>query len=65
MIIDEDYRGMGVGEKLISKIKEIAKNNNLNEIEVSTSFNNDKAIKFYKNNGFMDESILLGEELIK
>lgn len=63
LIIDENFRGKKIGEKLILTIIEIADNLNFNEIEVSTSFENKKAIQFYKKNGLIDESILLGKEL--
>ncbi len=65
LIIDENYRRKKIGEKLILKIKELAEDLNINEIEVSTSFENKMAIQFYKKNGLVDESILLGKELNK
>lgn len=63
LIIDENYRGKKIGEKLISEIKKEAEILKVNEIEVSTSIENKKAIQFYKKNGLIDESILLGMEL--
>ncbi len=65
LIIDENYRGKKIGEKIISEIKKEAEILEVNEIEVSTSIENKKAIQFYKKNGLIDESILLGMELNK
>jgi ribosomal protein S18 acetylase RimI-like enzyme len=65
LIVDKDFRGRGIGELLINKIKVLAHIQNFNEIEVSTTLENKKAIAFYKKNGFVDESVLLGMELRK
>jgi ribosomal protein S18 acetylase RimI-like enzyme len=65
LIIDERYRGKGIGEKLVHTMIEISREAGLNEVEVSTSSENEKAISFYKKNGLIDESILLGMELNK
>jgi ribosomal protein S18 acetylase RimI-like enzyme len=65
LIVDKDYRGQGIGELLINKIKVLANIRRFNEIEVSTTLDNKKAIAFYKKNGFVDENVLLGMELQK
>jgi ribosomal protein S18 acetylase RimI-like enzyme len=65
LIIDEHRRGRGIGEKLVHTMIGIARGAGLNEVEVSTSSGNEKAISFYKKNGLIDESILLGMELNK
>ncbi|MBN1798596.1 MAG: GNAT family N-acetyltransferase [Spirochaetales bacterium] len=65
LIVDKNFRGKGIGRQLINKIKVMANIQRFNEIEVSTSLKNKKAIKFYKKTGFADESILLGMELFK
>ena len=63
LVIDKAFRGKGIGMRLISEIKEIAKQRRMNEIEAGTTFNNKKAINFYKKAGLTDEGMLLGEEL--
>lgn len=63
LIVDKTQRGKGIGKKLVEKARNLAEEMKMNEIEVSTSFDNTKAISFYKSNGLKDESILLGEEL--
>jgi ribosomal protein S18 acetylase RimI-like enzyme len=65
LVVDKNFRGRGIGELFINKIKQLSKEKKLNEVEVSTSFENKKAIDFYKKKGFTDESILLGMELCK
>jgi ribosomal protein S18 acetylase RimI-like enzyme len=65
LVVDKECRGKGIGEQLINKIKVLANIQRFNEIEVSTTADNKKAIAFYKRNGFTDESVLLGMELRK
>ena len=65
LIVDKDFRNRGIGELLINKIKVHANIHRLNEIEVSTSSENKSAIRFYKKNGFVDESVILGMEFLK
>lgn len=63
LIIDKNQRGKKIGERLLKKLMEIGLEKELNEIEVGTTFANKQAIEFYKKNGLVDESILLGKEL--
>jgi ribosomal protein S18 acetylase RimI-like enzyme len=65
LIVGREYRGRGIGQKLIQKILTMAREEKLNEVEVSTWFENKKAIAFYRKRGFTDESLLLGIELSK
>lgn len=51
--VDETQRGRGIGTKLISKAKSVAKEEGLNEIRVSTQLNNTLACSFYLKNGFV------------
>ena len=50
-VVDE-YKKKGIGTKLLNKMIEDLKENNVDSITLEVRSNNDKAIKFYKKNGF-------------
>ncbi len=47
-----EYQGSGVGDALMQKIKSIAAGINPDHIWLDTYISNEKAIRFYENNGF-------------
>jgi len=51
MLIDESYRGLGIGEQLVNNFKDWAKSKGLKLIKVNVSFKNTQAIKFYNKVG--------------
>ena len=65
LIVAQKYRGKGIGKSLLERAIKVAVDNSSNEIEVSTTNDNEAAIRFYQRNGLIDESILLGKELAK
>lgn len=54
IVVDEQYRGRGVGQKLLDRIYEWAKEVNISEVELSVFSFNETAVKFYENNGFKE-----------
>lgn len=54
--VDEVYRGMKIGKKLIDKIKAISHQHGLKEINVATQKDNLGACNFYKKYGFKIKS---------
>ena len=50
--VDEKYRSQGIGKLLINEIKRIAKKLKYNKIELNCWEFNERARKFYKENGF-------------
>ena len=49
----KEYRNQGIGEKLLDKIENEAKNNGINHIFVSTATKDtDTVVRFYKRNGY-------------
>lgn len=52
LIVDSDFRGHGIGKKLMDYIKMIAVKNNCNAIELKSGFHRKKAHEFYENYGF-------------
>lgn len=53
LIVDPNKRGMHIGSQLIEKIEEIARVNNLEQIELSTSTYRTEAHRFYEKNGYI------------
>jgi GNAT superfamily N-acetyltransferase len=47
LFIKDDYRNLGIGEALINKIKEYAKENDIYLMQWQTPIFNERAIKFY------------------
>jgi len=54
IVVDEDYRGKGVGQKLLNKIYDWAKEIKVKEVELSVFSFNESAINFYEANGFQE-----------
>jgi len=52
IVIDENYRNNGYGEKLLNHIIEYAKNGNYNDIVLNVYRFNENAIKLYEKKGF-------------
>ena len=50
--VAKGFRGKGIGKQLMAKIKEIAKEKGLNEVELDVWTFNDSALKFYHDLGF-------------
>ena len=48
----KEYYGTGLSYQLLNKVKELAKINNKDIIELIVNKNNERALNFYKNNGF-------------
>ena len=59
MLVIEEYRGIGVGKRLIDNFKEYCKSQNIDNIKVVASFKNKDAINFYRKNGFEDFDLTL------
>ena len=59
MLIKDNYRGYGIGKKLINNFKDYCKSHIINNIKVVASFKNKNAIEFYHKNGFNDFNLTL------
>lgn len=59
MLVDDKYRGFGIGKQLINKFKEYCKSKNVANLKVIASAKNKKAIEFYRKQGFNDFDITL------
>jgi GNAT superfamily N-acetyltransferase len=63
MVVDENYRGQGIGKKLMQRITEIAIENNCKQLELESSFHREKAHAFYEELGFEKRAFLFSKPL--
>lgn len=54
IMIDEDYRHLGIGNLFIAEIKKWAKSESTHKIVLDVFSKNTKALNFFKNQGFKD-----------
>ena len=59
MCIDDEYRRFGIGTLLINEFKKYSKEKNIQNIKVTASAKNSRAIQFYMKNGFEDYNLTL------
>jgi len=59
LFVTKRYRGKGLGDLLLKQIVMSSKEKGVSEIHVATEFENESAIKLYKKRGFLNESLLL------
>ena len=59
MCIDDEYRRFGIGTLLINEFKKYCKEKNIQNIKVTASAKNSRAIQFYMKNGFEDYNLTL------
>jgi len=59
MCINEEYRRFGIGTLLINEFKKYCKEKNIQNIKVTASAKNSRAIQFYMKNGFEDYNVTL------
>ena len=59
MCIDTNYRGYGIGSKLIDEFKNYCRNIGIENIKVTAYSENKQAINFYMKNGFQDYNTTL------
>jgi len=59
MCINDKYRRFGIGTLLMNEFKKYCKEKNIQNIKVTASAKNSRAIQFYIKNGFEDYNITL------
>lgn len=59
MCINEQYRRFGIGTLLINEFKKYCKEKNIQNMKVTASAKNSRAIQFYIKNGFEDYNVTL------
>lgn len=63
MYVDEDFRGKGIGDALVSEFKAWCKNNGVSVIRVEAVAQNIKAIDFYQKEGFTLHNVTMEMDL--
>ena len=61
--VDKEKRSLGIGQKLLDRLYEIAKENEIETIELLVEAHNEKAIKKYKNNDFQEKYIKMEKKM--
>ncbi len=59
MLVNDEYRGYGIGKSLINNFKEYCKTKDISNIKVVASYKNKNVIEFYRKNGFEEFDITL------
>ena len=54
MFIEKEFRSLGIGNKIVKLFIEWCRKKKVNHINVTASFQNKKALKFYRRYGFND-----------
>ena len=57
LIVDESHRGKGIGTMLMEKVKEVAKENGVDRVQLNVNALNSGAIKLYEKQGFTPEMV--------
>jgi GNAT superfamily N-acetyltransferase len=63
LVVDKNYRGLGIGKKLMERISQIARENKCKRIELDSSFHRKEAHQFYERIGFKSRAYLYTKEL--
>lgn len=64
LIVQEDYRNMGIGEKLITKCIEYAKKNNCYRLRLESGTDRKESHKFYKKIGFKQSALTFTLDIV-
>lgn len=62
-VIDKNYRSNGYGNTLLKELEKICKENNYKSIELNCWAFNEKALEFYKNNGYKESRIVFEKNI--
>ncbi len=62
--VDEECRGLGLGKLLISHAEDFCKNKNVHTISLSSKIKNTKAIKLYRELGFVEQDVMMFKKII-
>ena len=57
LVVSQNHRGKGIGTLLVEKVKETAKENSVDRIQLNVSSYNTDAVKLYEKLGFTPELI--------
>ena len=52
LVVKENYRKMGVGSRLINKMRALAQDHGYKRIQLAADIDNENALRFYSRRGF-------------
>lgn len=64
LVVLGEYRSLGIGAKLMNAIIDYAKQSGFGSIELNVLAANERAQKFYKDQGFTDYEVVLRKRLV-
>lgn len=63
LYVDDKYQNNRIGPKLIEDFEKWARVKNCDQIKIEPYYNNERAIKFYKREGYKDYVVMLRKKL--
>lgn len=63
IVVDDQYRGKGVGKRLLDTLYAWARSEDVHEVELTVFAFNEAAIEFYKKNGYVNKSYKMSTKL--
>ncbi len=63
LVVDENYRSMGVGKKLLDEIIRVARRKSCKRVELDSAFRRKKAHHFYLSQGFEKCNFLFSKDI--
>jgi glucosamine-phosphate N-acetyltransferase len=63
LVVDERFRGKGVGTRLLEEIMKVSKKRSCKKIELDSAFHRKKAHAFYESKGFKNRAFVFSKDL--
>ena len=63
LVVDKEYRGQGIGSKLLERITNMAKEKGCRMLELESAFDRTQAHKFYERNAFDKRAFRFSRQL--
>lgn len=61
--VDDEYRSKGIGKELVKEFEKWCREKKVSRLSVDTSAGNERAIEFYRKEGFEDYELILEKPL--
>jgi ribosomal protein S18 acetylase RimI-like enzyme len=63
LVVDKQFRGKGIGSKLLQYITKAAKEKGCRRVELDSAFDRKQSHKFYEQNGFENRAFLFSKKI--
>lgn len=64
LVVDSDYRGRGVGSRLLREVMRLAQSKGCVRLELDSAFHREEAHRFYEKQGFSKRAFLFTRVLV-